>query len=105
MVFAAGAGLAPVLHELYAARGGPVHQVDPDVFVDTSSHGPQALDAIVRALGIDALVLGSDAPYAAPLTDLGGEAALHAVRVRNPQRALDGTAAGSAGEATWRRAS
>ncbi|MBO0844022.1 MAG: amidohydrolase family protein [Nocardioides sp.] len=109
VIFAAGAGLAPVHHERYTTRGGPSHRVEPNVFVDTSSYGPRSLDALVRALGIDALVLGSDTPYAAPLPDLGGDAALHAVRVRNPQRALGGAAPARKGErkeeATWRRAS
>jgi hypothetical protein len=56
----------------------------------------------VRVLGIDALVLGSDRPYAAPLTELFGEAATHAVRVTNPARLL-GTA--RAGEHAWPSAS
>ena len=51
LVFAAGAGLAPVHHERLAARGGSFGPVDPDVFVDTSSYGVQGLDALVRALG------------------------------------------------------
>ena len=52
-----------------AARraGGEPPTIDPDVFVDTSSYGPQALDALVRVLGIDVLALGSDRPYADPL--------------------------------------
>jgi hypothetical protein len=58
------------------------------VFVDTSSYGAQGLDALARALGIDALVLGSDRPYAGPLGSLLGEAATRAVRVDNPVRAL-----------------
>jgi predicted TIM-barrel fold metal-dependent hydrolase len=88
LVFAAGAGLAPVHHERLAARGGQVGPVDPDVFVDTSSYGPQGLDALVRTLGIDVIVLGSDRPYAEPLDSLLGEAATQAVRVGNPLRAL-----------------
>ena len=66
VLFAAGAGLAPVHHERHVARGGEPPTIDPDVYVDTSSYGPQALDALVRVLGIDVLVLGSDRPYAAP---------------------------------------
>ncbi|MCW2850447.1 MAG: Amidohydrolase [Nocardioides sp.] len=88
VVFGAGAGLAPVHHERHATRGGDPLTVDPDVFVDTSSYGPQALDALVRALGIDALVLGSDRPYGAPLERLFGDAATHAVHVTNPRRLL-----------------
>ncbi len=67
LVFAAGAGLAPVLSERHALRGGGGTAVDPDVYVDTSGTGERALEAVVRVLGIDALVLGSDRPYAEPL--------------------------------------
>jgi nucleotide-binding universal stress UspA family protein len=88
LVFAAGAGLAPVHHERLTARGGRHGQVDPDVFVDTSSYGAQGLDALARALGIDVLVLGSDRPYAEPVQSLLGEAATRVVRVDNPRRAL-----------------
>jgi hypothetical protein len=90
LVFAAGAGLAPVHHERLTARGGRLGAVDPDVFVDTSSYGAQGLDALARALGIDSIVLGSDRPYAEPLQSLLGEAATQAVRVDNPRRALGG---------------
>ncbi|WP_051969216.1 amidohydrolase family protein [Kitasatospora azatica] len=88
--FVAAAGLAPVHHERFTARGGGPLVLDPRVFVDTSSYGRQALDSVVRVLGIDALVLGSDRPYAAP-TDPGlGAAAAHAVRVANPRHLLEG---------------
>jgi hypothetical protein len=91
-VFAAGAGLAPVHHERYAARGGRPGPVDPLIHVDTSSYGPQGLDALARVLGIDALVLGSDRPYAAPVAPQQsqpmGDAALRAIRVTNPRRVL-----------------
>ena len=83
-----GRGPRPVHHERLTARGGRVGAVDPDVFVDTSSYGAQGLDALTRALGIDALVLGSDRPYAEPLESLLGEAATRAMRVDNPYRAL-----------------
>jgi predicted TIM-barrel fold metal-dependent hydrolase len=90
LVFAAAAGLAPVHHERQVLRGGEERPVDPEVYVDTSGYGPRALDAVVRVLGIDALVLGSDRPYAAPLTELFGEAATRAIRVTNPARLLVG---------------
>lgn len=92
IAFAAGAGLAPVHHERLAARGGPRRAVDPDVFVDTSSYGHQGIDALVRALGIDAVVLASDRPYAEPADEAVGtqlgEAALHAIAHTNPARLL-----------------
>ena len=90
VLFGAGAGLAPVHHERYVARGGESPKIDPLVYVDTSSYGPQALDALVRVLGIDVLALGSDRPYAAPIDRILGDAATHAIRVANPRRLLDG---------------
>lgn len=90
LLFAAGAGLAPVHHERHVARGGRPPTIDRDVFVDTSSYGPQALDALVRVLGIDVVALGSDRPYGAPLDQLLGDAATHAIRVANPHRLLNG---------------
>jgi predicted TIM-barrel fold metal-dependent hydrolase len=90
VVFAAGGGLAPVHHERLTARGGRLGPVDPLVFVDTSSYGAQGLDALTRALGIDAIVLGSDRPYAEPLSSLLGPAATRAIRVDNPLRVLGG---------------
>lgn len=91
LCFAAGAGLAPLQHERFAARSGRRFVVDHDVFVDTSSYGRQGIDALTRALGIDVVVLASDRPYAEPptreLLDLGA-AAWHAVAVANPNRLL-----------------
>ena len=90
VLFGAGAGLAPVHHERHLARGGGPSTIDPEVYVDTSSYGPQALDALVRVLGIDVLALGSDRPYARPIDRIFGDAATHAIRVANPRRLLDG---------------
>lgn len=87
--FVAGAGLAPIHHERLVARGGRFGAIDPDVFVDTSSYGPRALDALIRVLGIDVLVLGSDRPYAEPTAPSLGAAALHAITTTNPSRLLN----------------
>ncbi len=88
--FAAGAGLAPAHHERFQARGGPALPVDPNIFVDTSSYSRQGVDALTRALGVDAIVVGSDRPYGLPHdTDLG-EAAHLAFRHTNPHRLLTG---------------
>ena len=92
LCFVAGAGLAPAHHERFAARSGNRFVVDPNAFVDTSSHGRQAVDALVRALGIDNIVLGSDRPYAEPADPHLGDAAAHAVDVVNPSRLLEGAA-------------
>jgi hypothetical protein len=91
--FVAGAGLAPLHHERFAARGGGRSTVDPHVFVDTSSYGRQAIDILSRALGIDPIVLGSDRPYAEPVDPQLGEAALRAIAVTNPRRLLEGVTA------------
>lgn len=93
--FTALAGLAPLHGERLAARGGadPLARgvVDPRLFVETSSYGSRAVDAVLRVLGVDMIVFGSDRPYAQPRPDLGlGEAAHHAIQVTNPARLLPG---------------
>ena len=86
--FAALAGLWPLHGERRRARGGGRTAVDPLTFVETSSYGTQAVDAVVRALGIDVVCHGSDRPYAEPPLPALGEAALHAIRTTNPGRLL-----------------
>jgi hypothetical protein len=87
--FALLAGLAPLHSERLIARGGTNRgQVDQSFFVETSSYGPRAIDAIVRELGIDVVVNGSDAPYATAPDPGMGTAAAHAIRVTNPRRLL-----------------
>jgi hypothetical protein len=88
--FVAGAGLAPLQHERMRARGGHRRAVDPLVFVETSSYGPQAVDALIRVLGIDAVIRGSDRPYAEPADFRLGDAAARAIDVSNPRRFLFG---------------
>lgn len=87
--FALLAGLAPLHAERSRARGGPGSPHDPHVFVEISSYGPRAIDATVRALGVDALVNGSDRPYAEPPQAGLGSAAEFAIRTANPIRLLD----------------
>jgi 6-methylsalicylate decarboxylase len=87
--FAMLAGLAPLHQERFLARSGERAALDGRVFLDVSSYGPRAVDAVVRALGIDVLVNGSDRPYAPP-TDHGlGPAAEFALRSVNPARLLN----------------
>ena len=87
--FAAGAGLAPVHHERFTVRGGgnppPIDRLS---FVETSSYGPRGLDALIRVLGIDVIVNGTDKPYASTSELRLGDAADRAVRVVNPRRLL-----------------
>ncbi|MFG2889666.1 amidohydrolase [Streptomyces sp. NPDC048248] len=92
--FAALAGLAPLHGERLVARGGGRDRgrVDHNAFYETSSYGTRAVDALVRAVGIDVVVTGSDRPYARPvLPDLGADAAVHALRIANPARLLGPT--------------
>jgi hypothetical protein len=86
--FAMLAGLGPLQRERLLARGGRPAPADPDVFLDTSSYGPRAVDATIRELGVDALVHGSDRPVAAAQELAMGEAVELALRVRNPGRLL-----------------
>ncbi|SPF04107.1 amidohydrolase family protein [Streptomyces sp. MA5143a] len=92
--FALLAGLAPLHGERFAARGDAgLAGTDARVFVETSSYGPTAVDAVVRALGVDAVVQGSDRPYAEPPLHPGfglGGAAAYAFRIANPRRLLMG---------------
>jgi hypothetical protein len=86
--FVALAGLGPLHGERHRARGGHGGVIDPLTFVETSSYGTQAVDAVVRVLGVDVVCHGSDRPYAAPAPSALGDAALHAIRTRNPGRML-----------------
>ncbi|MEA2450044.1 MAG: 6-methylsalicylate decarboxylase [Thermoleophilaceae bacterium] len=89
VAFALLAGLAPLHIERLRARGGPADQaIDRNLFYDTSSYGPRSLDAMVRVVGIDQLVYGSDRPLATPPPCPLGEAARHATLVTNPARLL-----------------
>jgi predicted TIM-barrel fold metal-dependent hydrolase len=89
VLFAMLAGLGPLHGERFAARAGQRSVVDPDVFLDTSSYGPRAIDAVVRVTGVDTLVHGSDRPYAGPPDHGLGAAADVALRRTNPHRLLD----------------
>jgi 6-methylsalicylate decarboxylase len=86
--FAALAGLGPLHGERHRARGGTGGAVDPLTFVDTSSYGTQAVDAVLRVLGVDVICHGSDRPYAAPAALDLDPAAVHAIQYRNPARLL-----------------
>ncbi|MFJ6080580.1 amidohydrolase family protein [Streptomyces sp. NPDC092369] len=91
--FALLAGLAPLHGERFAARGDGADEVDRNVFVETSSYGPRAVEAVVAALGAEAVVQGTDRPYAGPPERPGfglGGAAERAFRVDNPWRLLTG---------------
>jgi hypothetical protein len=86
--FAILAGLAPLHGERFAVRAGGRSPVDPGVFLEISSYGTRAVDATIRVLGIDALVNGSDRPYADPVRLDLGVAATRALRDANAGRLL-----------------
>jgi hypothetical protein len=88
--FVALAGLAPLHHERLAQRGGRLGPLDRGVFYETSSYGRQAVDAMTRVVGADALVHGTDRPYAGPADLALGPAFDHAVHVTNPHQFLNG---------------
>jgi hypothetical protein len=85
--FAMLAGLAPLQRERLIARGGRP-TADPGVFLDTSSYGERAVDAVIRELGVDGLVHGSDLPVVAAREPRLGDAVGVALRERNPERLL-----------------
>jgi hypothetical protein len=63
VVFAMLAGGAPLHAERLVVRGGPAGAIaDERIFYDTSSYGARTIDAVVRCVGIDQLVYGSDRP-------------------------------------------
>ena len=85
------AGCAPLQVERLAARGGPAAAVHDELaWFDVSSYGPHAVDAMLRVVGVDRLVLGSDRPIADPpaLAPLG-PAVHHAMSKVNPARLFD----------------
>jgi 6-methylsalicylate decarboxylase len=88
VVFAMLAGLAPLHAERLAARHGPSDAVhDGLTHFDTSSYGPKAIDAMLRVVGVDRLLYGSDRPVIEPVALAAlGAAAEHAIVVTNPER-------------------
>jgi hypothetical protein len=87
--FAMLAGLAPLHRERLTSRGGSAGS-DAGVFLDVSSYGDRAVDAVVREIGVDQLVLGSDRPVIAYRELALGDAVRAAIHERNPQRLLTG---------------
>ncbi len=91
VLFAMLGGCAPLHHERLVARGGPAAgAVDRRTFYDTSSYGSQALDAMVRCVGVEQIVYGSDRPVVEPGACQLGDAARDATLSVNPLRLLDG---------------
>jgi hypothetical protein len=94
VVWAMLAGGAPLHSERLAARGGPAHAAlnDPRSSFDVSSYGTRAVDAMLRIVGVDRLLYGSDRPVAAPpVLDGLGPAVFHALAEVNPARLVPST--------------
>jgi hypothetical protein len=93
VVFAMLAGGAPLHAERLAGRGGPGGGVaDERIFYDSSSYGQRTIDALVRCVGIDQLVHGSDRPVVGdPPSARLGPAARAAMVSTNVERLLRGS--------------
>lgn len=67
VLFTMLAGLAPLHAERLASRGGPCSSLpDPLLFYDTSSYGPEAVEALGALVGHEQLLYGSDRPVVEP---------------------------------------
>jgi hypothetical protein len=90
VLFAMLAGGAPLHAERLAARGGPAAAVHDDAsFFDVSSYGPRTVDAMLRVVGVDRLVNGSDIPVVERVSlDALGTSVVHALTEANPARLL-----------------
>jgi len=90
VVWAMLAGGAPLHAERLGARGGPAAAVHDDrSWFDVSSYGPKAVDAMLRVVGVDRLVLGSDRPVVDPPSlALLGPAVRQAIARTNPAAVL-----------------
>jgi 6-methylsalicylate decarboxylase len=91
VVFVALAGLAPLHQERLDARGGDFGAIDQHVYYEASSYNTRAIDAMIRVVGVDPIVHGSDRPYAEPRDPGLGYAFTHAFFATNPRNLLKGT--------------
>jgi 6-methylsalicylate decarboxylase len=83
ILFAILAGVAPIQVERLLARGGPPLDLhDPLTFYETSSYGPDAIEALARQAGPEQLVYGSDRPVIDPRrTEYDATLQTHAARL------------------------
>lgn len=94
VVFAMLAGGAPIQLERLASRGIDTRTVlHPNVYLDTSSYGPRALELALSIYGVGQLVYGSDLPVIDPAptrqaVDGFGENVAKALLEENPMRLL-----------------
>ncbi|WP_081795135.1 amidohydrolase family protein [Nocardioides sp. URHA0020] len=90
IAFVGLAGLAPLHHERLGQRGGALGAIDPLVHYETSSYGMRAIDALIRVVGIDPIVHGSDRPYALPTNPGLGDAFSQSLFITNPAHLMNG---------------
>ncbi|MEA2310461.1 MAG: 6-methylsalicylate decarboxylase [Solirubrobacteraceae bacterium] len=78
----------PAVRALQAQRD-EVDLIGIAPYFDVSSYGPRTVDAMLRVVGVDRLVHGTDRPVIAPvgLSELG-DSVRHALRTANPERLL-----------------
>lgn len=88
VLFAMLAGLAPLHGERFTARAHRPLVLDENLFLDASSYGPRAVDAVIRAMGVGVLIGGSDRPYAEPQPVDLGAGVDEALFEHNPRRLL-----------------
>jgi 6-methylsalicylate decarboxylase len=100
--FVALAGLAPAHRERLHARGGDGLPVLHNVFYETSSYQPPTVAWLAGLVDGDAIVYGSDRPYAQPSTTAMAPATVQATRATNPRRLLTGNGAALEGTRTTR---
>ena len=71
------------------AAGPPRRCTTSSTYFDVSSYGPRTVDAMLRVVGADRLVHGSDRPVAEPpVLDALGPSVAHALTEANPARLL-----------------
>jgi predicted TIM-barrel fold metal-dependent hydrolase len=93
LVFAALAGGGPLHGERLATRNGSgAGATDRLLFFDTSSYGLKAIDSLIRCVGIEQLVFGSDRPVIRGTRPKLTEAVRAAIEEDNPIRLLRGVA-------------
>ena len=95
LVFAMLAGGAPFHLERLALRS-PLDvrsMLDPNVYLDVSTHGRRAIELCIETFGVEQLVYGSDAPVVDPAPTLRavrsfGDSVAHIILHDNPEKLL-----------------
>lgn len=95
LVFAMLAGGAPFHLERLALRSrlDVRSMLDPNVFLDVSTHGRRAIELCIETFGVGQLVYGSDAPVVDPAPTLRavrgfGDSVAHLILHVNPEKLL-----------------